>query len=60
MRRLAARLAKLSSEANTQLAQIKDPRDGPISATLGANDLGMKKGSKGRVPINTYTGPKKS
>lgn len=60
MRRLVARLAKLSSEANSQLAQIKDLRDGPNSATLGVNDLGMKRGSKGIVAINTYTGAKKS
>ena len=60
MRRLAARLAKLSSEANSQLAQIKDPRDGPISATSGLSDLGIKKGSKGIVAINTYAGAKRS
>ena len=60
MCRLAARLAKLSSEASTQLAQIKGPRDGPISATSGVNDLGVKKGSTGIVSINTYAGAKKS
>lgn len=51
MHRLAARLAKLSNEANTQLAQFREPQTAPLGLDTGAGDPGMKRGTKGGITM---------
>ena len=59
MHRLAARLAKLSSEANTQLAQLREPQNAPpLNAT--AATPATKRGNKGAVAVSAYGNSQKS
>ena len=59
MRRLAARLAKLSNEANTQLAQLREPQNGPHTSDTGAGESGSKRGTKGVIVVSAYGIPKR-
>ena len=59
MHRLAARLAKLSNEANTQLAQLREPQSGLPGPDTGAGDSGSKRGAKGMIAVSAYGSSKR-
>ena len=58
MHRLAARLAKLSNEANTQLAQLREPLT-PSGPDTGASETVSKRGTKGVIAVSAYVSSKR-
>ena len=59
MHRLAARLAKLSNEANTQLAQFREPQTAQLGLDTGVGNLGNKKGTRGEITVVAHGSSKR-